>query len=76
MNELIQTTAPSTPQEVQKAQALRLWDVVVLGPALIYASTRLRKPEGALRPFLLVSGALIMLYNGRNFLANRRKGIR
>jgi len=69
---MIRETHPSTVEEVQKSQLIRLWDVVFLGPFLIYIS---RKPGLSETEKLLLglSGALTILYNGRNYLENRRK---
>lgn len=50
-----------------KAQGIRLLDVGLLGPLLIYASSRCAG-EG-LRTGLLAAGAATIAYNGRNYLA-------
>lgn len=50
-----------------KSQAVRLLDVVVLGPLLLWAGSRPELPPWA-RVFFGASGALTIAYNGRNFL--------
>jgi hypothetical protein len=53
-----------------KTQFVRLLDVFVLGPLMIYiaAQYRIREPQ---RTALLVSGVLTILYNGANYLSIR-----
>ncbi|NDE14699.1 hypothetical protein EBZ80_07195 [bacterium] len=53
--------------EYQKGQSLRIIDVVILAPYLIYLSRKLREPH---RSILLVTGILTAAYNGRNYLLN------
>lgn len=50
-----------------KTQAVRLFDVFVLGPFMVWASGRLDAPAGA-RAFLLLSGVATIVFNGLNFL--------
>ena len=52
---------------VEKSQSVRALDVLVVGPYLIYASTRLR---GLDRSLMLLLGVLTIAYNGANFLSN------
>jgi hypothetical protein len=49
-------------------QGVRLIDVLVLGPAMIYASTRVGG-GGFLAAFLAVSGTATILFNAYNYLA-------
>jgi hypothetical protein len=61
----------SSIEEINKSQLLRLWDVFLLGPILIYISkNKSLKPWE--RNFLMASGALTMIYNGKNYLLNAR----
>lgn len=53
--------------EYQKSQAIRIVDVVILAPYLIYLSRKLREPH---RTILMVTGILTAVYNGRNYLLN------
>ena len=53
-----------------KSQTVRLVDVFVLGPFLIWAGTQGRL-SGWARLLLLVSGIATVLYNGRNYLRLR-----
>lgn len=57
-----------TVPEWHKSQALRLWDVLVLGPGIIYSATRVR---GLTRAFLALAGVGIVIYNGRNWMLNQ-----
>jgi len=68
---MIREYGPSSIQEMQKSQAIRLWDVFFLGPFLIHIS---RKPglTNAEKLILGLSGALAIIYNGRNYIDNRK----
>ena len=61
----------STISEYQKSQFLRVIDVLVLGPLIIYSSTKIN--EKPLKAALLISGALIIINNGRNYYLNLKK---
>lgn len=56
--------------EIQKSQSVRLIDVWFLGPFLVWAAMQPRMTR-ATRTILAVSGAATIVYNGRNYLANR-----
>jgi hypothetical protein len=56
-------------EEVQKSQALRLWDVLILGPALIWIASKENLSSGS-KNFLIASGILIIAYNGNNYFKN------
>ena len=64
---------PATP-EVQKSQSVRLLDVLVLGPALLWIATRGRQLSGVERLVVGAIGAGTILYNLRNYLANVPEG--
>lgn len=49
-----------------KAQGIRLFDVFVLGPAMIYAGTRLKNRNMA--TLLALSGVGTILFNGANYM--------
>lgn len=49
-----------------KAQPVRLVDIFLLGPFMVWASTRRTLPEWA-RLTLLVSGILTVAYNAENY---------
>jgi hypothetical protein len=54
-----------------KTQAIRLFDVFILGPAMLYAGWMLRsKPIGT---FLAVSGVLTSAYNWDNYQRAKRE---
>ena len=55
--------------EVTKGQAIRLVDVWLLGPALVYVATQQRRSD--YRLFLLAAGIATIVYNGRNYLLNK-----
>lgn len=67
--------APQAKTQIQKSSAdksqyVRLIDIFVIGPVLIYAGTIKALPN-YLRMFLIVVGILTIIYNGNNYLSNR-----
>lgn len=56
--------------EVQKTQNVRLIDVFLIGPVLIYASTFKTLPS-YLRVALLLIGVATIIYNGNNYIKNK-----
>ena len=62
-----------TPEEanlIAKAQVVRLGDVFVIGPLMIYGATRMTTatPGAKVARFLLASaGIATILFNGRNY---------
>ena len=48
-------------------QAVRLIDVFVLAPAMVYASTFTQMPD-YVRLILFVSGVATLVFNGQNYL--------
>lgn len=58
----------------QKTQEIRLIDVFVIGPLLIYTGTAYKdKLPKMLSLSLVVIGAATIIYNGRNYYENLRK---
>jgi len=51
----------------KRYQAIRLVDVFVLAPSILYASTFKQIP-GYIRLILLVSGVATLVFNGANYL--------
>lgn len=68
---MIRENLPSTIEEMQKSQAIRLWDVFFLGPFLIHIARK--RLSGPGRSIMMASGILTIIYNGRNYLDNRKK---
>ena len=58
--------------EYQKSQMVRLVDVFVIAPVLIYAGTR-KSLKPALRYSLLGIGIATAAYNGMNYMKNEEK---
>jgi len=52
---------------IEKSQGVRALDVLVVGPFMLYAATKLREPEKA---WMTLLGLLTIAYNGANFLSN------
>jgi cellobiose-specific phosphotransferase system component IIB len=55
--------------EFQKSQSIRLIDVFLLGPFMIYAGTKL--PNKTMQTIMIISGILTITYNGNNYLKNK-----
>lgn len=56
---------------IEKTQIVRLIDVFVLGPFLIYAASRVQSKNVCLG--LVATGVATILYNGRNYIEYRQK---
>jgi len=69
IKEQIQTTA----KEVQKSQTIRLIDVYVIAPILIYGGIQYRKvlPKW-LSISLIVIGGCTLYYNAKNYLETKK----
>lgn len=51
----------------ERSQPIRIFDVLVLGPAMIYAAYVL-KGDKRLKSFILVGGIGTIVYNFKNYL--------
>jgi hypothetical protein len=67
----IAETRPETIQEYQKSQNIRLLDVFLIGPIMIYAGTH-KQLAPWVRFSLLVFGAATIYYNAKNYMVNNR----
>jgi len=54
-----------------KTQAVRLVDVFLLGPFMVWAGTRRSALPDWARAALVISGVATVVYNGRNYLRLR-----
>lgn len=50
-----------------KSQAVRLFDVFVLGPFMIWFGSRSKKPDDLAKNFLVSSGIGTIIYNWKNY---------
>jgi hypothetical protein len=55
--------------EIQKSQMIRIIDVAILGPFMIYAGTKL--PTRIMQTAMIAAGVLTISYNLNNYLKNR-----
>ena len=62
-----------TVTAVTKTQNVRLIDVFLLGPTMIWAGYKVQKVNNTLAFFLAFSGLMTIVYNGDNYLRNQRK---
>jgi hypothetical protein len=56
-----------------KTQTVRLYDVFLLGPAMLLAGLALRQSRPALGTFIAVNGVLTSAYNGYNYATVQRR---
>lgn len=57
---------------MDKTQIVRVLDVLVIGPLMIYAGVTTPPPKNWLKYSLIALGAATIVYNGQNWLANRK----
>lgn len=62
---------PDQKKQVQKTQGIRLLDVFVLGPIMMYSAMD-RKPPKVLRAFLMTVGVGTILYNASNYIEQQK----
>jgi len=55
-----------------KAQGVRLFDVFILGPAMIWAGVELQRRRPGLGGFIAIAGAGTIVYNARNYERRQR----
>lgn len=61
------------PGHMAKGQAIRLADVVLIGPLMFWFGYTSKRPPKSLRAAMMVMGLGTVLYNGKNFLAVNRE---
>ena len=62
----------SSITEYEKSQLIRLVDVFVLAPYLIYAANRFPMPK-IHKQIITTIGVATLIYNGNNYLKNERE---
>jgi hypothetical protein len=63
----------STIKEYQKSQAVRLYDVFLLAPFLLYVGYKAKGITQLQRYGVYFIGITTILYNGRNYLKNKQR---
>lgn len=58
---------PAAPGEVSKTQAVRVMDVLIIGPLMGLGGLALRKTQPVLGSTLVLFGVTTTIYNARNF---------
>ena len=59
--------------EIKKSQWVRLFDVFALGPFMVYIGAKDSKLTDIERLGIVIAGIGTIIYNGRNYLANRQQ---
>ena len=67
----IDETNLTTQQELSKSQNIRLIDIFVIAPFLIYVSAKAKGLTPLERNGLLIIGVATLIYNGKNYLINK-----
>jgi hypothetical protein len=67
MDSLITETTESTVKEISKSQLIRIIDVTVIGPTLIYSGTIKSNLPKFIRFSLVFFGACTIYYNAKNY---------
>jgi hypothetical protein len=62
--------APSTIEEFQKSQAIRVWDMIFVAPVLTYAGMVKSNLPDSLRVTLVFMGIATFIYNANNYFKN------
>ena len=62
----------SSVKEYQKSQAVRLYDVFVLAPFLLYIGYKAKGIKNWERYAIYIIGIGTLFYNGRNYLKNKK----
>ena len=60
-------------EPVGKTQAIRMVDVLLIGPVMMRAAWELRASSPTIAVLLGVSGAATVIYNWRNYLAQEQR---
>jgi hypothetical protein len=58
---------PASPGEVSKTQAVRVMDVLIIGPLMMLGGAALRQTQPVLGSGLMLFGVTTTVYNARNF---------
>ena len=66
-------TGESTKKEYQKSQAVRLWDIFFIAPFLVYVAYNTKGLKNWERMGVAFIGITTLVYNGRNYLKNKKK---
>lgn len=62
--------AQSTIEEFQKSQAVRVWDMIFVGPILIFAGVTPSNLPSGLRFTITTIGIATIVYNANNYFKN------
>ena len=65
-------TGESSIKEYQKSQAVRLWDIFFIAPFLVYVGYKTKGLKDWERAGIYFIGITTLLYNGRNYLKNKK----
>jgi len=72
MNVEMFETEQSTVKEYQKSQIVRLYDVFLLAPFLLYVGYKAKGLKDWQRFGIYFIGLTTIVYNGRNYLKNQK----
>ena len=67
----IDQTNTTSVKELSKSQNIRLIDVFIIAPFLIYVGNKAKGISSFERNMIYVIGAATLIYNGKNYLKNK-----
>jgi len=67
----INETNTTSVEELSKSQNIRLIDVFLIAPFLIYIGNKAKGISSFERNMIYVIGAATLIYNGKNYLKNK-----
>lgn len=65
--------APSTIEEFQKGQAIRVWDMIFVAPVLMFAGLTKSNLPDSLRFTVFGIGLATLIYNANNYFKNEEE---
>jgi hypothetical protein len=64
--------APTSPQELSKSQTIRLVDVFLIAPFLVFIGLKKGLLSKTEKYIVILIGVATLYYNGKNYLKNRQ----
>ena len=68
----INETELTTVKEMSKSQNIRLLDILFIGPFMIYFASKAKGINELERTIMCLLGGATILYNGKNYLKNKK----
>ena len=69
----IDQTNTTSVEELSKSQNIRLIDVFIISPFLIYVGNKAEGISSFERNMLYIIGVATLIYNGKNYIKNKKQ---